>query len=110
MLVMTKQALWYIVDFYIYNAKRRFNQRRSKLAVHLAFDLNRDPGIGGCNTGRLSNVGEDVRSNRNRGTNVGSVFAFEVVFIVSILQDEGWKQVCYALLGNVWFVCFAVLE
>ena len=42
----------------------------------------------------LSNVGEVVRSNRNRGTHVGSVFAFEVVFIVSILQDEGWKQVC----------------
>ena len=42
----------------------------------------------------LSNVGEDVRNNKNRGTNIGSVFAFEVVFIVSILQDEGWKQVC----------------
>ena len=51
MLVLTKQALRYIVDFYIYNAGRRFNQGPSKLAVHLAFDLNRDPGIGGCNTG-----------------------------------------------------------
>ena len=51
MLVLTKQALGYVVDFYIYKAGRRFNQRPSKLTVHLAFDLNRDPGIGGCNTG-----------------------------------------------------------
>ena len=51
MLVLTKQALRYIVDFYIYSAGRRFNQRRCKLTVYLAFDLNGDPGIGGCNTG-----------------------------------------------------------
>ena len=90
MLVLTKRALRYIVDFYIYNAGRRFNQRPFKLAVHLAFNLNRDPGI----EDGLSNVGEDVRSDNNGGTNVGSVFVFEVVFIVSILQDEGWRQVC----------------
>ena len=42
----------------------------------------------------LSNIGEAVSRSQDRGTNIGSVFAFEVVFIVSILQGEGWKQVC----------------
>ena len=51
MLVLTKQALRYIVDFDVYNAGRRFNQGLSKLAPHLTFDLNRDPGIRGRNTG-----------------------------------------------------------
>jgi hypothetical protein len=90
MLMLTKQALRYIVNFYIYNAGRQFNQGPSELVVHLAFDLNRDPGIGGTqHWNGLANVGEDVRWDRNRGTNVGSAFVFEVVFIVSILQDEG---------------------
>ena len=51
MLVSTKRALRYIVDFDVYDVGRRFNRGPSKLALHLTFDLNRDPGIGGRNTG-----------------------------------------------------------
>ena len=51
MLVLTKRALRYIVEFYIYHAGRRFSPGPSELAVHHAFDLNRDLGIGGHNTG-----------------------------------------------------------
>ena len=51
MLVLTKRALRYILDLYIYYAGRRFNPGPTELAVHLTFDLNRDLGIGGPNTG-----------------------------------------------------------
>ena len=47
MLVLTKRALRYILDSYIYNAGRRLSQGLFELLVHLAFDLNSDPGIGG---------------------------------------------------------------
>ena len=51
MLVLTKQALRYIVDFYIYDVGQRFNQGPSEIAVNHAFNLNRDPGIGERNIG-----------------------------------------------------------
>ena len=51
MLVLTKRALRYIVDFDGYEVGRQFNQGPFKLALHLTLDLNRDPGIGGRNTG-----------------------------------------------------------
>ena len=51
MLVLTKQALRYIVDFYIYDVGQRFNQGPFELAGRITFDLNRNDGIGGRNTG-----------------------------------------------------------
>ena len=56
MLVLTKRALRYIVDFDVYEVGRRFNQGPSKLALYLTLDLNRDPGIGGRNTGMGSQM------------------------------------------------------
>ena len=57
----------------------------------------------------LSNVGDAVRWNMDRGTNVGSVFMFEIVFIVSIARWRleasllgAQKETCRLFVSLSW--------
>ena len=60
MLVLTKRALRYIVDFYIYDPGRRFNQGPFELAGHITFDLNRNDGRA-AHCVRLTRIDGSVR-------------------------------------------------